>query len=272
MKSQTRKTLKTLVPLVAVGIALATPLASPASNIARSSSDSVSNLPPVQITTEALMNAEGADAGLIGMFFGADSGSPLHFTSFVDPKTFTFSFSLNPGSTYLGQSITESASGSFDPNTGILSATTSGTLGATTFSITDLETFTDILNGIEGSGDQTFSLDGHSIPGHENERRHVERVREFRDGTSEESGYYEDKEGHRTPFTEPDRRRPDEPDWDFGTRHGGPYSTGFSPLDGGAGSFTTTVSPVPEPSTLLLIGSGILGLGGFLRKRLLTRG
>jgi len=27
---------------------------------------------------------------------------------------------------------------------------------------------------------------------------------------------------------------------------------------------------VPEPSTLLMLGSGILGLGGFLRKRLLT--
>jgi PEP-CTERM motif len=34
---------------------------------------------------------------------------------------------------------------------------------------------------------------------------------------------------------------------------------------------TVFVSDTPEPSTLLMLGSGILGLGGFLRKRLLTR-
>jgi hypothetical protein len=32
-----------------------------------------------------------------------------------------------------------------------------------------------------------------------------------------------------------------------------------------------STSPVPEPSSLLLLGSGFLALGGFARKRLIAR-
>ena len=40
-------------------------------------------------------------------------------------------------------------------------------------------------------------------------------------------------------------------------------------LTGGSGTGTSTVS-APEPSSLLLLGSGFLALGGFARKRVIT--
>ena len=277
MASQTfRTTTQNLVSLVTIALALAAPQLGLASNQAAWGSLVVNSLPPAQLMTEAMMGTQGGDAGLIGMFLGADANAPLQFTSFVDPTNFTFSFSLTAGSTYMGQPMTLSGSGSFDPNTGSLSALSSGTFGAESFSVSDSETWTNTTDGIAGLGDQTLSVNGS-----EKGRRVVTHRRFSRDGTSEESGHYVDEHGHRIPgsdFQEPDDYdTPDDPDWDFGTRRireGGPYSvfsTGFSPLDGGAGSFTTTISPVPEPSSLLLVGSGMLGLAGLLRKRLLPR-
>ena len=265
--------MKSLFPLLTIVLALGITQGAYASAIASlQSARSMNNPPPVQIMTEALMSSEGGDAALIEKIFGPDPSSPLNFTSFVDPAGFTFSFLLNQGSTYLGQQITESAHGSFDPNTGILTATTTGTVGVNSFSITEVETFTNTRGGMNGSGDQIFSMNGV-----ETERRRVTHIRWDKDGHSLESGHYVDEEGHHIKGSdfedEPDQRPPEEPDWDWGTRHSreGVRSLGSSPITGGAGTFTTTISaPAPEPSSLLFLGSGILGIAGVLRKRLLN--
>lgn len=55
-------------------------------------------------------------------------------------------------------------------------------------------------------------------------------------------------------------------DYNLGNMGGNNPDVTFS-FDGGG----QAVAGIPEPSSLLLLGSGLLGLGGFLRKRLLTR-
>jgi hypothetical protein len=57
---------------------------------------------------------------------------------------------------------------------------------------------------------------------------------------------------------------------------GSPGNSGTFPITpgdalGDNSIFTETTSTVPEPSSLLLLGSGFLALGGFARKRLIAR-
>jgi hypothetical protein len=43
------------------------------------------------------------------------------------------------------------------------------------------------------------------------------------------------------------------------------------PLEGGSGGSDVGVSSVPEPSSILLLGSALLGLGGYARRKLKLR-
>ena len=80
----------------------------------------------VQLAIEAMITAQQYDAAFIGFQFGSSSNSHLNYSSYVDPSGQSFSFALNSGSTYLGQPITLSASGTLDAATQIWKVSSSG--------------------------------------------------------------------------------------------------------------------------------------------------
>ena len=55
--------------------------------------------------------------------------------------------------------------------------------------------------------------------------------------------------------------------WCHGSNH---FIGGVWTMEGANQSAAGTVAPAPEPSSMALLGSGILGLGGFIRKRMIT--
>jgi hypothetical protein len=89
---------------------------------------------PGEANTEVMMNAEGSEAMFIGRYFGGDASSPLSFTSTQDVANQTFSFALSPGSTYLGQAASLTASGYYDATKGEWVVTTNGSIGGTYWS------------------------------------------------------------------------------------------------------------------------------------------
>jgi hypothetical protein len=91
------------------------------------------SLPDWAANTEVMMEAETAEMTFIGRYLGPDGSSPLPFTTTQDIAARTFSFQLgtssNPNPTYLGQPMTLVANGSFDTSLDQWVITTHGTFG-----------------------------------------------------------------------------------------------------------------------------------------------
>ncbi len=218
--------------------------------------------------TDLMVENQGDNAEFIAIVFGTDANSPLAFTSNVNSAGTLFTFSLTP-TLYRGQSMTLTGTGSYDSTTNILQLSSSGSLGSTswttagtaavTFSGSDLNVLTNInfLNGgVEKSADV-----------------HAEGFVRA-DGTTGGFGFDTDKNGDPIPGTT--RVFKDDRQSEIGTWHYRSLSdlgfsidsVGFSTPGGGTGTFTTTIQPVPEPSTMLFIASGVTGLAiSSIRKR-----
>jgi hypothetical protein len=214
----------------------------------------------VQLMTELMMEDEGENMAIVGELFGPDKSSPLSFSSNVDITAMAFSFSLDPGSTYQGLAMTLSGSAVFDPVADIWNASSSGTLGSVawtpsgTYSVTG-DPF-ELSSGLTGIDNPQFH-DYHDLI--------------FYNPKTGESGgtfHFTDIHGERsTPnFPVGDTLGPDGKwHYEIVTDTFRVDSGGSSPVPGGgAGSFTTTISPVPEPSGVILLCTA-LGLLGVVR-------
>ena len=93
-------------------------------------------LTPVQLANEVMMHTQGEDTEFMAAQIGVDPNSPLTYTTYVDPKGQSFTFSLQSGSTYLGRAITLIAAGTLNPSTQAWSISTAGTYGGVRWTAT----------------------------------------------------------------------------------------------------------------------------------------
>lgn len=192
---------------------------------------------------------------------GADPASPLRFASTVAADGLSFSFDLAPGSTYAGHSLSIDSSAVFDVATDTWS-TTDRVVDDGAVSVTfSSQKRTEINTG-------QFTLSS--------ARDGVQVDMNYNTGTRTSMGiaFAIDAAGKRIPggftkilFDDEDS----EGDWHTSAFPDGTttdltalVSFGSSPVTGGGGSFTTTVSTVPEPASLVLLS---LGSAGFLAGR-----
>jgi len=219
----------------------------------------------VDALTELMINNQEANAELIaGILFGPDSGSPLHFTSNVDPVSSTFSYLLDSGTLYLGLSMTLSGLGAYDSGTGDFTVASSGTLGSKSWTTSGSGVVTSTVTGFSFN----YDIDLFDPPEKKGDV-HGEVDRDLDTGKSTSKGWLTDKDKKKVPGSDTadtDTYNKITGEWEIDQKPaggGGKYkihSTGFSPVNGGAGNFTTTISAVPEPYTFSVVGLGVLGL------------
>ncbi len=208
------------------------------------------DIPIELLITELMMENQGENSAVIGALFGPDASSVLSFSSSVDIAAMRFSFSLQPGSTYLGLPITLSGTGVFNAAADQWDAVSSGTLGTTSWTVS---------GGYFGpvTGDPILPPSNFIInPG--SSQFHDLHDLVFVDPATGESGgimHFTDRNGNRsTPnFPITDHRNPDGTwEWNVIADAFRVSSVGSSPVgSGGPGSFSARISAVPEGSSTL---------------------
>jgi hypothetical protein len=210
----------------------------------------------------------------------------LSGTTSLDPPAATFSFSLNPGSTYLGQAISDSVQGQFDPGTGSYDWTDTGSSGlgfkwSASGTITpllvdlgkpkwELKSFGKVYTLLSNPPKYIYGqTDKVTLVGPTPTSPAVSiRQTSLADpggnglGISIGTDTYDPKTGrwqYEDDFV-PEKVPP-------GPRRFNANSTGITPIAGGAGTYTLTLSPAPEPSTWITCLVGALSLVGYAQCR-----
>ena len=232
----------------------------------------------VQEVLETMMSTQMVDALSIIHIFAPQSATTLNFTSNLDPLARSFSYSLLPGQLYQGQSISLSANGSFDSVLGNYGHAASGQIGPQTWSAGGT---------IQWVGDPTGQVNTTVVIG--GSIFHVTGSLEFEPsgGASRSTGMFSftgspSGPGGAGPFGPyPGTDAFLFGQWEYTVRvppnllvpDGGVlFSRGNVPFpNGGPGNCEVHIAPVPEPSTLLPLGSSLAGLGGFAWRTTATR-
>jgi hypothetical protein len=231
------------------------------------------DVPAGTVLSEVMMDIQGSEALLYGSTLGASPlPQSLSGTSMSDPSTGSFSFSLNPGSTYLGQSITDSVQGTFNSTTQSYDWTAEGLWAGIDWQIKG--NVAPIEVDITGTKWELISIEQMNLPklglfdlpdkvtilgtGKDKPalsfRTSSLLQNGVRQGATVGTDTYNAKNNtfeFRELFT---------PQPKFQRVPLSYNTTGTIPFAGGAGTYTTTISSTPEPSTLvigLLTGTGL---------------
>ncbi len=251
--------------------------------LARSTAIQAQGLPDVPVgtvLTEVMMDVQGSEAQLYGAMLGVNPTTPqtLSGTSSTDLSTGSFSFSLNPGQTYLGESISDVITGQFNSTTDIWDWSSMGSLGSLKWKamgeiqaveinangprwglrsyerVYALLSFppkyiyqaTDRVNIIGGAnGKPAFSIKSADFKNPGGAGLGFSTGKDIFDPVTGQYRFVDDfKPGPNSGLTPLAFQE---------------MTTGITPVAGGSGTYTTTIQSIPEPSTLLmaLIGMGI---------------
>ena len=91
---------------------------------------SVAHASLIVLTSETLMEAQVVDAIALEAYAGPDFSTSLQYAYTLNTDNGSFSYSLLPGQSYLGQAFSLSGSGTYDPVTTTFNWTDSGALGS----------------------------------------------------------------------------------------------------------------------------------------------
>ena len=240
------------------------------------------SLPASIQVTETMMSVSAFDALPIVEENGLDPSAVLQYSSYIDPQTGAFSYSLLPGQTYLGQPLSLTTLGTYDPGTTTYNWTTTGEYGS---------------QALSGSGtaywfgDPTQKVDqSEKVWNPYKDKYDTWRYQ----GTVEVNGGQSSFKNLKVTINGAQDQKISGKDTYTTTAGVTQYTwtdvtvcmddervpstcsplslngIGYTPFDGGLGGFSIQAAATPEPSSLFLLGSGILGLASFLRKRLIT--
>lgn len=221
---------------------------------------------PVLLATEVMIEDEATnDALLIATRFGVDASSPLHFTSIVATNGQYFSYSLDSGSMYQGTPISLTGLGTLSGSTWTISSSGSlGPMGSATAWST-LGTTAITYNAAVGSDTDKADADWMDKDGKKIGDVHSDSTsKPSSDGGYDvmDTTYRTDKNGKKVPGSDMKTNDKISATGDWNMQAVGPIgitSSGFSPPNGGVGSFTVGIVPEPPSAILLLLGAPLVG-------------